>query len=188
MTLGSRLRYLIEVSGGDVRAFAKRCGISERAMHDYLAGKRSPQTKQISKMAQVGVDIEWLLLGEQRPNISFPIPSRVPDPAPVSGVVAATPMLRSIVQQRAYRLTDRLIKEKDNFFQEAGVVGVVIAIWNFYKMMSDIIETHKDTFMKTAKSGGDLTEMCDLLLSMIEDKLLDMAWEAELKRRQAPSA
>lgn len=46
---------------------AERCGVSFRAFQDYEAGKRYPSGQALKTIAELNVDISWLLTGIGQP-------------------------------------------------------------------------------------------------------------------------
>ncbi|EAB4137534.1 helix-turn-helix transcriptional regulator [Salmonella enterica] len=64
---GDRLKNAI----GDMsyRAFAERCGMSEKVIRNYVAGKTYPSLDRISVLADtLEVEVEWLAFGEEKFN------------------------------------------------------------------------------------------------------------------------
>ncbi|CAI9120428.1 helix-turn-helix domain-containing protein [Brytella acorum] len=47
-----------------LREFSKRAAIPYRTLQDYLSGSRLPGADALQKMGRMGIDINWVLLGE----------------------------------------------------------------------------------------------------------------------------
>jgi len=66
-TLEKRLEHI--VGGGSVRAFADFIGVSKSTIHNFLNGTK-PSWDFLLKLAEKGVNINWLLTGEGKPYMS----------------------------------------------------------------------------------------------------------------------
>ncbi|MEQ1976426.1 helix-turn-helix transcriptional regulator [Xenorhabdus sp. SGI240] len=59
---GERLSTLIQ--GESYKSFAKKCGMSDKAIRDYVSGKTFPALDRIAHIADVtGCSFEWLTTG-----------------------------------------------------------------------------------------------------------------------------
>lgn len=47
--------------------FAQNSGIPVRSIYNYMDGKREPNTKALTKLSRMGVNINWLLTGDGFP-------------------------------------------------------------------------------------------------------------------------
>ncbi len=65
MSIGKRLRLVIDTSGSKVTEFSDSTGIPYRTLQQYLSDKRSPATEALTKICeQTSIDVHWLLTGQ----------------------------------------------------------------------------------------------------------------------------
>lgn len=83
-TLATRLRM---VRGRESRdEFAKKIGISPRALANYEYGERNPKGNTIAQIcARLGVEISWLLSGVGPMYVTKPESAKTGDMSPLSG-------------------------------------------------------------------------------------------------------
>jgi hypothetical protein len=62
-TLGERLRLFIMTRRLSIKDFAGHCGVPYRTIQEYLVDKRKPGADHLGRMAQCGLDVNWLLTG-----------------------------------------------------------------------------------------------------------------------------
>lgn len=68
---GARLKKTITASGEDHKLFAKKCGLSEGQIDNYLSGKHDPSAIFLRKLKEhyPSVDLNWLITGQRGPQI-----------------------------------------------------------------------------------------------------------------------
>lgn len=73
--ISKRLRHAIAVCAPDytpgnakwsLKVFSRESGIPYRTLQDYISGSRLPGADALQKIARRGVDINWILLGDER--------------------------------------------------------------------------------------------------------------------------
>jgi len=65
MTIGARLRSVIDDIGINVSEFSRIADIPYGTLQQYLSDKRSPATEALTKICtQTNIDIHWLLTGK----------------------------------------------------------------------------------------------------------------------------
>lgn len=62
-TIGSRLREAREKLGKDQSEFAKELGIPRNSLHRYEIDDQVPGGKLLSKIAEIGLDVVYILRG-----------------------------------------------------------------------------------------------------------------------------
>lgn len=61
--IGPRLRKLLLHRGETLKAFAERSGIPYRTLQNHVAGTIKPNAEQLTKFAEAGIDVNFLLTG-----------------------------------------------------------------------------------------------------------------------------
>ncbi len=61
--LGERIKYFAKQKFSTLKELAFALGISPQQLHQYTSGKREPGCKILSKLLEIGCDINWLLAG-----------------------------------------------------------------------------------------------------------------------------
>lgn len=61
---GQRLRASIEGRGWSLMDFSRRSGVPYRSLQDYVSGKSKPGFDQLTKFADVGLDVAFVLTGQ----------------------------------------------------------------------------------------------------------------------------
>lgn len=70
-SIGTRLRREILNRGyKNLTTFADAAGIPYRTLQDYVADKRIPGGAVLARMAEVGIDVAWVLTGRPPGSIS----------------------------------------------------------------------------------------------------------------------
>ncbi len=64
MSKNIRLRLIIEHFGGNATKFSEQSGITYRSLQNYLRNEREPNSEAYLKLAQMGININWLLTGQ----------------------------------------------------------------------------------------------------------------------------
>ncbi|WP_018651573.1 helix-turn-helix domain-containing protein [Actinobacillus capsulatus] len=64
MGINLRLRSIIEQLNLNLTKFSEQSGIPYRSLHNYLRNEREPNSESYMKLAQMGININWLLTGE----------------------------------------------------------------------------------------------------------------------------
>lgn len=63
-TIGARIQSVIADTGLTAHAFAKRAGISDSAIRDFMHDRKLPGMKALAAISEVGdVMLDWLVLG-----------------------------------------------------------------------------------------------------------------------------
>lgn len=66
--VGSRLRKFLLEKFGKLTIGAENIGMSPQSLQKYLKGEFIPGGEIISKLSELGCDIEWLLLRKENPS------------------------------------------------------------------------------------------------------------------------
>lgn len=66
--VGHRLRQFIKEKFGTFESGAAALGMKSPSLQSYLRGKSVPGAEIISKLSELGCDIEWLLLRKENPS------------------------------------------------------------------------------------------------------------------------
>ncbi|MFH0735873.1 MAG: helix-turn-helix transcriptional regulator [bacterium] len=63
--LGERIKYFAKQKFSTLKELASALNISPQQLHQYTSGKREPGCKILSKLLEIGCDINWLLSGSK---------------------------------------------------------------------------------------------------------------------------
>ena len=66
LTIGQRLHRAIWFRGWTIAELARKASIPYATLQGYLGDKRLPGAKHLAALANVGMNVEWLLTGELR--------------------------------------------------------------------------------------------------------------------------
>jgi transcriptional regulator with XRE-family HTH domain len=86
--VAARLSRLLAFRGLSIRQLSADAGVPYRTLQDYIGGKRKPGADHLVKLAEVGVDIHWLLTGG-RPSL----PRGLSEGDLAAGLLASDPQL-----------------------------------------------------------------------------------------------
>ncbi len=104
--IGARLRSLFEQKESQ-RSFARRVGISEAALRDYISETSPPGGEALSKIATTtGVLVDWLASG-RLPKFRREMPSNV---EPVAIAMVSDKMDRDQTMRTAHRINDDILR------------------------------------------------------------------------------
>lgn len=109
MPLADRLRRYIAFNGMTIREFEKTSGIPYRTLQDYLSDKRKPGADHLTRLAEIGVDVNWLLTGKLRDTILRGTVNNSLGEEDTNIVGADTELLLGIID-KAHELTERFKK------------------------------------------------------------------------------
>ena len=97
MNLGERIRQYANNRHGNVSKMANDMKLAYTQVSRYVNNQSDPSAKMLSKFALEGCDINWLLLGDEMTEISFPEQrnSRYYDILPVETMKVAEPLSKA---------------------------------------------------------------------------------------------
>ncbi|WGW43511.1 helix-turn-helix transcriptional regulator [Pseudomonas aeruginosa] len=68
MTIGERLKEERNRVGANQTVFAEQCGVTKNTQLAYEKGERSPDANYLAAAAAAGVDVQYVVTGERRPQ------------------------------------------------------------------------------------------------------------------------
>jgi hypothetical protein len=107
-----RLRYIIDESGNQKKAFAKNCGISENQIYIYLKGTSEPGMKFFNNMKNEypWVNLDWLINGVGEPKNNGPTQSEIPESTDAYELHLMNLVCGFMDKQRAMNINRELIE------------------------------------------------------------------------------
>jgi len=98
MSISIRIKEFIDKNfNGNNSALAKSLGMTPQSLYRYTKGTREPSAEILTKLAELGCDINWLLLGKD--GVSKVRDRSEEYKAEFSGIHAEIEELKKIVQQ-----------------------------------------------------------------------------------------
>ena len=74
-SIGQRLRMAIDEAGYSMRSFAQAADLPYRSVQSYASDQQRPGTDALIKIREsLGVSIDWLLCGRQKPKFVAAVP------------------------------------------------------------------------------------------------------------------
>lgn len=72
-TVQERLQYILEKEGHTTATFARKSGVADQTLRNYLAGKREPRLYNLIKIVNAvdWIDANWLLMGETSSSMDY---------------------------------------------------------------------------------------------------------------------
>ena len=65
MCISERLRQVCEAKNWKIKDFAEHTGIAYRTLQGYVGGEREPNAEGMAAIAKAGVNLNWLVSGEE---------------------------------------------------------------------------------------------------------------------------
>ena len=168
MTLGERLRIVIDASGMTVRQFAKKMGVPYRSLHEYLSDKRKPSFDLIEGFVRHGYDVQWLIIGKVPPILEIDL-TNLADARPLTGVLGVDPEYRNLLMREAILVVDDLMKGIPNEEVDANFVSTVCSVWNIYSFLVNTMSRHWEIVTKLQKEGHNKHEIIQMLIPAYKD-------------------
>ena len=167
MTLGTRLRKYIEVKGMTITDFAKSFGIPYRSVHEYLSDKRKPGAEHLEKMIHGGIDIEWLLIGNNKLIISFDFSDYASQFKPIEGIAACNRDISGILLDAAVTIVDRFAMDNPSHVTKLGIHGTLASVYHIWSMLSEALEASRDAFISSINVGRPADDFCKQLVELV---------------------
>lgn len=79
MGIGDRLKEERERLGFNQTEFAAQAGASKNSQYNYEKGERSPDASYLAAVAEIGVDVLYVVTGERKPYSADSISNDVAD-------------------------------------------------------------------------------------------------------------
>lgn len=72
-TIQERLQYILVKEGHTTATFARKSGVADQTLRNYLAGKREPKLFNLVKIVNAvdWIDANWLLMGETSSTMDY---------------------------------------------------------------------------------------------------------------------
>jgi transcriptional regulator with XRE-family HTH domain len=163
MTIGDRLRSVIEENDFNLKSFAKAASIPYRSFQNYVSNKQKPGVDVLLKVREhLGVNLDWLLTGEGQPYADLAKVKRrrftLGDLAELDkrfnniwelGSVLSTlaPLAKGLVDVKW--MADRLAEKQER----GGLVGVDLDSLHFDEVRSLYAREFDDPEFKAIPSG-----------------------------------
>jgi transcriptional regulator with XRE-family HTH domain len=132
-SIGSRLRRFLAFAGLSIREFSKLAGIPYGTIQGYLADIRAPGAEHLAKMADVGLDLHWLVTGKLRPPIRLDYPSE-DWPEVAEKVGAFGPELRTALFDLAFDLAEQFSGRFQSRHDRALTVREAFSAFAFFHL------------------------------------------------------
>lgn len=161
MSLGLRLRLFISVNGLTVREFSQKFDIPYRSVHEYLSDKRKPSAEQLLKMAENGIDINWLLSGFYRPVISFDL-TACDSLRPIEGIVAADSELMHYLMEESVVIVNEGYEKIIGHPLGFNLTSLLASIWTVFSILAEGLDQHREKIEKLKSEGWSVAEIVDL--------------------------
>lgn len=167
LTIGDRLRRHIALNRMSIKAFCELTGVPYRTLQDYLTGARKPGSDHLASLARVGVNLNWLLTGED------PTLGEVSE-----GLTEEASTFLSNIEIKN-RLSDLIVELMDSYIEirekeKASALGTKQFFRSFILLQNLIFEMAKEmsgTLSSLMKSGVGTELIVDVLRSAISKQL-----------------
>ncbi len=126
--LGRRLRLFIELRGQSIPVFAEEKEIPARTLNHYIAGRRTPGTDNLLRLAAAGLDVDWLLTGRLRVGA----PSLLAELDESESVVGADRQLLELLEVEACKAADAYTERRYARGGEALAARQILLVFNYY--------------------------------------------------------
>jgi transcriptional regulator with XRE-family HTH domain len=169
MSLGDRLQQFLTMNRVSVRDFAARAGIPSRTLYDYLRGERKPGADHLAAMSKAGVDLEWLLTGEQAPRLTFDF-KEYSSLRPISGVALADRELNALLIRLAIERVDAHLREHPDLMGKLGVIGVLASVWSLYSAFAAAAEAFSDQFEQARRDDWEVDRLAAMITTPMKGR------------------
>ena len=126
--IGRRLRLFIEMRGQSIPVFAEEKKIPSRTLNHYIAGRRTPGTDNLLRLAAAGLDVDWLLTG----RLQVGAPSLLAELDESESVVAADRRLLELLEREACKAADAYMERRRARGGEALTTHETLLVFNYY--------------------------------------------------------
>lgn len=166
--MGRRLRLFIEGRGQTIRDFERESGVPYKTLQQYLAGRRYPGGDHLAKMAEIGVDLNWLLTGKVSGELWF----KLRDVEPLPEEIGAFPFLHQVFLVESIKLVDECHHEqiKDGF-APLTLGGLVKSVWLTLSVFGTVLEGHADKVVEMVGMGWPPEKIAEMFVSPIRGLL-----------------
>jgi transcriptional regulator with XRE-family HTH domain len=162
MTVGQRLRWLLEIRGGSIKDLSDASGIKYGTLQQYLSDKRQPGASQLAGLAEAGIDLHWLLLGQQGNTLKLAFDEL----KKLQGPLVADYELYDVFLRRALDTVDVFHGQWNKSRNKILSIHYLLhATWLVLSMYSDILEKISEKIIDLRKKGWSGEEIADFVIS-----------------------
>lgn len=162
MSVGQRLRWLLDLEGRSIKDLSKASSIPYRTIQQYLADKRKPGTDHLIKLAESGIDLHWLLLGQEEAALKLLFPGF----EPLDGPLAADSELAAVFLQEALDAVDEFHRDCVN---EEGkpleLRSSLAAVWYVFSFYDRMLKQIADVIIEKRKEGWSCEDLAKFILT-----------------------
>lgn len=192
--IAERLKHAIALCASDytpehakwsLKIFSKEVGIPYRTLQDYIAGARLPGADALQKFATKGIDINWVLLGNEHGDYFHPEAIKIESDA-FQPEMSALPLNDNeavdIIRAMAFDYAD---KTNEDVIRRSGRSLPLLALIELHETFTATITV---SYLRTIeavphflKKGMTRVDMLKVLETAMELSLSDAAKEVECK-------
>lgn len=151
----------INVNGMSVKEFSREFNIPYRSVHEYLSDKRSPSVEQMTKMAERGIDINWLITGRAYPALVFDL-SIYEQLKPIEGIMLADRDLYNHMLLQAVAITNAAYEKEVGHPLGINLTSIFATVWTVLSFFGNALDEHREKVEKLRSDGWTSAEIADL--------------------------
>lgn len=162
MTVGLRLRWLLELEGRSIKELSEASGIPYRTLQQYLSDNRKPGADHMVRFADAGIDLHWLLLGQEEASLKLLFPRM----EPIDGPLAADSKLAVVFLDEAMKAVDEfhddyVRKSKKPLHLDILMTGV----WSVFSLYDNLLKNISEQIINKRKEGWPGEDIAQFVLS-----------------------
>jgi transcriptional regulator with XRE-family HTH domain len=147
---GERLAQQMGELGLDALKLATVCGIERRTVYSYISGPAKPSAEVLSRMASLGIDIEWILTGRLTTRL-FSSPHLV-TMRPVAGIVSENREIGTYLLRRAQLFVGHEAQAA-GALKVAGLMNVILRCWDVFAYWAMRAEKDRSEIEQLQREG-----------------------------------
>lgn len=168
--VGQRLRLFIRAQGMSFREFERASGVPYKTLQQYLAGRRYPGGEHLARMAEVGLDINWLLTGRTPGDIWF----RFHDAKPMPDILGAFPALNTIFLEKSIQIIDDVHAREAKRLGKPFLIGSLLrSVWDAFSVFGRALDGHSEKVVELAELGWPPEKVAQMFIDPIRAFVLE---------------
>ena len=160
--IGERLRLVLSLNRWSIKDLERRSGIQYRTLQAYLSGDRKPGADHLVNLAGAGIDLHWLLLGQEEAALKL----MFPDFEPLTGPLAADSDLAASFLHAAMENVDRW---HQGYVESTGsplsTSLLLTGVWSVFSLYDRLLDEIRDKIIDVRKKGMASEGIAEFILT-----------------------
>ena len=156
------MRLVLALNRWSIKELERRSGIQYRTLQAYLADQRKPGADHLASLAGAGIDLHWLLLGQEEAALKL----MFPDFEPITGPLAADSELAAEFLEAAISDVDDWHKgHVDRTGSSLRMKLLLTGVWSVFALYDRLLEGIREKLVEARTNGMASSGIAEFVLT-----------------------